>query len=123
MDARFTLDEAFALMPALLERADTIVRLRADLADAQLALRAGSEPVGGIPEVKALEAHLQDAIDWFGLHGIQVKGIAPLIVDFPSDLAGEQVLLCWLEGETSLGWYHRPDIGFMGRRRLPGTEV
>jgi hypothetical protein len=29
------------------------------------------------------------------------------------------VLLCWLEGDRSLGWYHRLDLGFAGRRRLP----
>jgi hypothetical protein len=119
MDPRFTVDEARRLLPALRERADRIVRLRAELADAQAALRGGSQPVGGIPEVKALEAHLQEAVDWFAARGILLKGIAPVIVDFPGELAGEPVLLCWLEGETSLDWYHRPDLGFMGRRRLP----
>jgi hypothetical protein len=29
------------------------------------------------------------------------------------------VLYCWLEGEPELGWYHRTDLGFAGRRRLP----
>lgn len=119
MDARFTIEQARRLLPQLQEQAERIVRLRADLAEAQVALRHGAEPAGGIPEVKALEAHLQEAIDWFGARGIHLKGIAPLIVDFPSDLAGEHVLLCWLEGETSLAWYHRPEVGFMGRRRLP----
>lgn len=123
MDPSFTIDEVRALLPELQEQARTIVRLRADLADAQAALRHGSVPLGGIPEAKALEAHLQQAIDWFGAHGIHLKGIAPLIVDFPSELAGEPVLLCWLEGETALGWYHRPEVGFMGRRRLPDTSV
>ncbi len=122
MEAVFTIDEARALLPELRERAGSVMRMRADLADAQAALLQGSEPAGGIPQVKALEAHLQEAIDWFGARGIQLKGIAPLIVDFPSELAGERVLLCWLEGETSLDWYHRPEAGFMGRRRLPDAS-
>jgi hypothetical protein len=29
------------------------------------------------------------------------------------------VRLCWLEGEASLEWYHRSDLGIAGRRRLP----
>jgi hypothetical protein len=29
------------------------------------------------------------------------------------------VLLCWLESEPELAWYHRLDLGFAGRRRLP----
>jgi hypothetical protein len=28
------------------------------------------------------------------------------------------VLLCWLEGEPELSWYHRLDLGFLARRRL-----
>lgn len=119
MEPRFTIDEARALLGELQQRAETIMRLRADLADAQVALRQGAQPAGGIAGAKSLEAHLQEAIDWFGDRGIQLKGIAPVIVDFPGELDGEPVLLCWLEGETALGWYHDPEVGFMGRRRLP----
>jgi hypothetical protein len=50
--------------------------------------------------------------------GVEVKGFAPLLVDFPSELDGSPVLLCWLEGEAELGWYHRPEYGFVGRRPL-----
>jgi hypothetical protein len=28
------------------------------------------------------------------------------------------VLLCWLEGDRELAWYHRLDTGFAGRRPL-----
>ena len=34
-------------------------------------------------------------------------------------LDGEPVLLCWLEGEAQLGWYHKADHGFAGRHRSP----
>lgn len=119
MERRFAIEQARSLVPELAQRVARIVQLRADLADARVALGRGSEPAGGIPEVKALEAHLQEAVDWFGPRGLQLKGIAPLTVDFPSELDGEEVLLCWLEGETSLDWYHPPETGFMGRRRLP----
>ena len=122
MEGLFTMEDARALLPQLLERADTIVRLRADLADAQVAVRSGGEPVGGLPQAKALEAHLQEAVDWFGAAGIELKGIAPLVADFPAELAGEAVLLCWLEGETALEWYHPVGTGFMGRRRLPEPD-
>jgi len=27
-------------------------------------------------------------------------------------------LLCWLEGDPDLAWYHRVDLGFAGRRPL-----
>lgn len=120
MQTRFTIAEARTLLPAVRTHVDEMVEVRADLAEAQAALQRGEEPrVGGLPEVKALEARLQEAVDWFTEQGIQVKGLAPLIIDFPSEIDGEPALLCWVEGERSLDWYHHPDLGFMGRRRLP----
>ncbi len=42
------------------------------------------------------------------------------LVDFPYDHpSGREVMLCWLEGEDDLGWWHLPDEGFAGRRPLP----
>jgi hypothetical protein len=119
MERTFTLDEARAALPGLQAHVERLVGLRADLADAHAALAAGAEPAGGMPEVKAMEARLQESLEWFAAMGIQVKGIAPVIVDFPAELDGRRVLLCWLEGETALEWYHSEEVGFMGRRRLP----
>lgn len=119
MTADFTVGQARALLPEVVARAETIIRVRADLADGQSALDRGSEPPRGLAYLKSCEAHLAEAIDWFAVQGIELKGIAPLIIDFPSQLHGRPVLLCWLEGETSLDWYHAPEVGFMGRRPLP----
>ncbi|CAN5220919.1 DUF2203 domain-containing protein [soil metagenome] len=123
MQPSFTLTEARALVPALVRHVAQLATVRADLAAAQAALQRGEQPeVGGLAEVKALEARLQEAVDWFGARGIQLKGLAPVIADFPAELSGEPVLLCWLEGELSLEWYHRAELGFMGRRRLPDAR-
>ncbi len=54
--------------------------------------------------------------------GVELKGWAPLLLDFPADLDGVPVLLCWLEGDRALEWYHRADLGFMGRRRLESAS-
>lgn len=116
---RYTVAEARALLPQLRAHVDHMVALRADLVESRLAMERGLEPpVGGLPEVKALEARLQHDVDWFADHGIQLKGIAPVIVDFPAELDDRTVLLCWLEGEAALAWYHLPELGFMGRRPL-----
>jgi hypothetical protein len=119
MDRLFTLDEARALLPEVRRHADELISVRADLAELAAALRHGrASPLGGLPEAKALEARVHELLGWFGSEGIEVKGFAPLLVDFPSELDGEPVLLCWLEGEAELGWYHRPEYGFAGRRPL-----
>ena len=121
MDRIFTLEQARLLMPDLLARADDAVKVRADLVELQLALNQGTtSPLGGLPEAKALEAQLSEILGWFSAEGLDLKGIAPLLLDFPAELDGDTVLLCWVEGERELRWYHRPEHGFAGRRPIPG---
>jgi hypothetical protein len=118
-EREFTLAAARALLPEVRARAAEIVRARADLAELTFDLRTtGSSVHGGIAEAKAFEARLNEAVAWFGAQGIEVKGVAPLLLDFPAVLAGESVRLCWLEGDTELSWYHRTELGFAGRRPL-----
>ncbi|MEK8109951.1 DUF2203 family protein [Micromonospora sp. M12] len=47
-------------------------------------------------------------VDELHQHEIQVKGIAPVLLDFPGERAGRAVLWCWLEGDSDVRWYHRP---------------
>ncbi len=116
----FTVDEARALMPEVHRVADTLVPARADLAELSRQLRdEGHSPDGGVPEVKALEAQVSELLGWFSEQGIEVKGFAPLLIDFPAELDGVSVRLCWLESEIELGWYHRSDLGIVGRRPIP----
>ncbi|MFD9706347.1 DUF2203 domain-containing protein [Lentzea sp. NPDC059081] len=110
----FTLDEAQAELARLLPTLTEIVRLRADAAE----LAAGGSPLGGLPEFKAVQARLDDLMHSVQQTGAELKGLAPLLVDFPSERDGVPVLLCWLEGDRELGWYHRSDLGFAGRRPL-----
>jgi hypothetical protein len=124
MGRLFTLTEARALMPEVQRRAAAYIVLRADFAEAGAALRAGNPAaVGGIAEAKSLEARVHEEIEWFREQGIQVKGVAPLLIDFPALAEGRQVLLCWLEGEAELAWYHPAELGFMGRRRIEGLPA
>src|SRR5690242_11274804 len=122
VDRIFTLEQARQLMPDLLARADDVVVARADLVELQTALSQGTAShLGGLPEVKALEARLSEILGWFAAEGLDLKGIAPLLLDFPAQLNGDDVLLCWLEGERELRWYHKPEHGFAGRRPIPGA--
>lgn len=114
----FTVPEARDELKKLLPFLDEIVTLRADAAE----LGAGRPTtLGGLPEFKAVTARLDELMTTVQQTGAELKSLAPLLVDFPAELDGEQVLLCWLEGEAALDWYHRLDLGFAGRRRLPAT--
>lgn len=98
-----------------------MIEIRADLTELSVDLRRfRSSSLGGLAEVKALQARLNDMLEWFTDQGIEVKGYAPVLIDFPAELGGVSVRLCWVEGEPELAWYHRSDLGFAGRRRLPG---
>jgi hypothetical protein len=115
----FNLEDAVALMPRVQEIAAEIIDVRANLTELASAVSSGEpSPLGGVADAKALEARLHELLTWFGDEGIQLKGWAPLLIDFPSVLDGHDVLLCWLEGEPELAWYHPTELGFPGRRRL-----
>jgi hypothetical protein len=117
----FTLTEARAELARLRPLLVELVDVRADVVELAAAVTAGGEPtaLGGLPEWKAAEARLDELMTEVQRTGAELKGLAPLLVDFAADLDGVPVLLCWLEGEPELAWYHRTDLGFAGRRRLP----
>lgn len=117
----FTVDEARAELDELGPVLAEFVVVRADAAELAAARIPGAEPspLGGLPELKAAQARLDDLMTQVQRTGAELKGFAPLLVDFPAELDGVPVLLCWLEGDPDLGWYHRLDLGFAGRRRLP----
>ncbi|WP_414935818.1 DUF2203 family protein [Amycolatopsis sp. cmx-11-51] len=121
----FTVPEARAELARLRPALDELVRLRADAAELAAALRPGGREtaLGGMPEWKAAQARLDDLMTTVQRTGAELKGFAPLLIDFPAELDGVDVLLCWLEGDPELCWYHRTDLGFAGRRRLPDTAV
>jgi len=51
--------------------------------------------------------------------GIVLRDPDSGLIDFPALHLGREVLLCWQLGEDDLEWWHGPEDGFAGRRRLP----
>jgi hypothetical protein len=129
----FTIDEANALIPRLeiimsklqqhnLALRDALTELAQDtdqrlesLSTAQiLELRPQLQPV-----IDALETLLYELESW----GVQLKGLDLGVIDFPAELNGESVLLCWQYGEKEIAYYHSPEAGFAGRQPLdPNVE-
>jgi hypothetical protein len=119
----FTVAEARAELRRLRPVLAELVAVRADAAElaASLAVGGTPSPLGGLPELKAAQARLDDLMTTVQHTGAELKGFAPLLVDFPADLDGFDVLLCWLEGDAELTWYHRVELGFAGRRPIPDS--
>ena len=117
----FTVAEAQTLLDELTPTINDLLAVRADATELRWAVNQGITcDLGGLPELKAAHAKLDELVSQIAAAHVQIKGIAPLLLDFPAELDGASVLLCWLEGDQRLSWYHRVELGFAGRRRLPG---
>jgi hypothetical protein len=115
-----TLAEARQRLVALRPRLERLIAVRADLAELRADLSSDRpSPLGGLAEVKAWEARLYADLEYLVQQGVEVKGYAPLLLDFPGELDRVPVFWCWLEGDPEIAWYHRVDCGFAGRRRVP----
>lgn len=51
--------------------------------------------------------------------GCELKDIEEGMVDFPSELDGRPIVLCWRHDEPWVMYYHEPGEGAAGRKPLP----
>ncbi len=51
--------------------------------------------------------------------GCRVTDVEMGLVDFPSQIDGAEVYLCWQMDEPEIGFFHGVDEGYTGRRPLP----
>ena len=124
MEQTYSVERARAVLAELRPTIDDLIAVRAEAAELGAAVRDGvASPLGGLPELKAAQARLDELLSAFAALDVQIKGVAPLLLDFPAELDGVPVLLCWLEGDAELAWYHRADLGFAGRRRLTSDHL
>ncbi len=126
----FTLDEAQSLVPvleSLLKRAIE-AKQAADAVESELSDLARRIYLSGGMRVDTakvarqraeIETHLKlarESIAEIDSIGVQVKDIDAGLLDFPCNLDGEVVLLCWRMGEPSIEHWHTVDSGFQGRQ-------
>ena len=55
--------------------------------------------------------------------GIQLKDPRLGLIDFPSDIGGRSVLLCWRLGEPEGQLWHEADAGYAGRQPVSPAAV
>lgn len=129
---KFSLAEAQALLPVvevLLDRATASALLAARLEEKAALLRVKIFHAGGLAvdvttafrDAEERRQQKKDAEETLGeleQIGVLVKDLAAGILDFPADLNGETVLLCWQRGEVRITHWHALDEGFSSRQRL-----
>jgi hypothetical protein len=74
-------------------------------------------------EVAKLIGQVQGWVDEINAHGCVCKGVEQGLIDFPCMLGTEVVFLCWQLGEPNVGFWHRIEAGFAGRKPLLDGET
>jgi hypothetical protein len=73
-------------------------------------------------ETEALARDIDGYIAEIRELGVEFKGFDTGLVDFPGEVDGKPVLLCWQLGEESVQYWHEEDAGFAGRQPLPSIH-
>lgn len=73
------------------------------------------------PAARALIEELSGVVQEIDESGAQLTDVRLGLVDFPAELDGEAVLLCWQLGEAEVAFWHREGDGFAGRQALAGV--
>jgi hypothetical protein len=128
----FTLDEAQTLLPVLESLLRTSIAAKKLMEEVEAEMQAVQRRIflnGGtyldiVPlarrkaeRVKA-EQRLRDAFAEIDAIGVQVKDLDIGLLDFPCEVDGRTVLLCWKLGEISITHWHGTDEGFAGRKPI-----
>jgi hypothetical protein len=131
-DRTFTLDEAHSLLPvleSLLRTAISAKKLMEQVEAEQQALARRLFLNGGtyldvVPlarrkaERMKAEQRAKDALAEIDSIGVQVKDLDVGLLDFPCQVEGRTVLLCWKLGEKSITHWHGTEEGFAGRKPI-----
>ncbi|HVI08247.1 MAG TPA: DUF2203 domain-containing protein [Candidatus Binatia bacterium] len=128
----FTLDEAQSLLPVLESLLRTAIDSKRTMEEIDGEMQALNQRIflnGGTridvvavarrkAERSKAEQRAKDALSEIDSIGVQVKDIDTGLLDFPCEVEGETVLLCWKMGEKSITHWHSLTGGFAGRKPI-----
>lgn len=119
----YTLEEASELLPrvaGLIERMRVARNALSDREAREALSEAGPTNGGGTPGRTVSEGFIELRDSMIELRELDVvlRDLDRGLLDFPSLRDGQEVYLCWQEGEDEIGFWHEPGAGFAGRRPL-----
>jgi len=131
-DRTFTLDEAQSLLPVLESLLRTAIQAKKIMDEVEAELQALHHRIflsGGMfldivplarrkAERARAEQRAKDAIAEIDSIGVQVKDLDTGLLDFPCDVEGQKILLCWKLGEKTITHWHGIEEGFAGRKPI-----
>jgi len=132
----FTIEQANAMLPLVRAICTDLSNLARDVMERRhrlALLTAGRDLKAGDPysdELAHMEAELegdasrlQGYVDELRELGVEPKGALEGLVDFPCELDGRVVYLCWKLGEPEVLFWHDLEAGFTGRQPLTAGSV
>lgn len=117
----YTRDGANAVLPELRERLARIRVSRQTMLRAAERVKAAVAADGGGhagTDLWNASATLKAEIEWLAGQNILLRDPETGLIDFPSELDGRPVFLCWRLGEDEVGYWHDVEAGFLGRKPL-----
>lgn len=128
MQKAFTVESANRTLPLVRRIVEDLVR-QYGIWQARLTVfeaAAAGTPSASRSEMAALQKEVQDLATEIEGYVDEIAGLGaetkvPLdagLVDFPGELDGRPVYLCWRLGEASVEHWHEIDAGFAGRQPL-----
>ena len=113
-DADGELDELRTRLPRLREARQRLIASSERITSAVQIDGGGVEGSGWFRAQEELKAELL----WLADRGILLRDPETGLVDFPAEMDGRRVFLCWRLGEDRVAWYHEQQAGFTGRQPL-----
>ena len=131
-DRTFTLSEAQALLPVLESLLRTAMEGKTVAEEVEGELSSLQNRIfltGGLKvdivqvlrrkaEGEKAAQRARDAVAEISATGVQVKDLDIGLLDFPCQVDGEIVLLCWKSGEKEITYWHGTQEGFAGRKPI-----
>lgn len=90
-------------------------------ADAEIDAMRLRQVVERHPELRPFAARIGEIAGEIEEIGCFLKDIEQGLIDFPAEIDGEVVFLCWQYGEPGVAAWHPIDGGFGQRRAIPGA--
>jgi hypothetical protein len=122
-ERHYTVEEANAALEWVRERIERLRAARVGLndEDARAALSDSGPMNGGGQAGKVVSdafLEMRNALMELQAMEIVLRDLDRGLVDFPSLRDGEEVFLCWEEGEEEVGYWHDLESGYGGRQPL-----
>lgn len=121
----FTLEEANGLLPEMKIELEALQSIKNKFESRYIELQRWKKQERDPAEIFTVECELdflqiesKTHIQNIYIRGVELKDIDLGLIDFPSIINGEEMLLCWKLGESSIRFCHGIHEGFNKRKRI-----